>query len=208
MNLRRPIASALAGVAAVLALAAPAQALYLFFLRVDLDHAIRERPDSVIGKQVVFTDELCVIWPEAQERPNTVDGTKHVLFDTTYFHCAIPQDKVETYLNEVWADAQKGYGEALKQLQEVNDQLLEEHRQGRAGDEAGAQAKRKELYWELYRVWRNKPIATVYGTVTRADFWGPVMGKDNGVATEAITIVVDRVERPRERWYEFGLDAN
>lgn len=193
---------------ALLALASPAQALYLFFLRVDLDAMIKEKPDDIVGKQVVFTDELCVIWPDAQERPSSVEGAQHVLFDTTYFHCAIPKDKVETYLNEVWADAQKGYGEALKELQKVNDDLLEEHRQGRSGDEAAAQAKRKELYWELYRVWKNKPIVTVYGTVTRADFWGPVMGKDAGVATESITIIADRVERPRERWYEFGLDEN
>lgn len=199
---RRLVPTALA-VVALFALAPEADALYLFHLRKDLDLAIREKPDDIIGKQVVFTDELIVLWPTpVPARPESLDGTAHVLFDTTYFHCAIPQNAVETYLNEVWADAQKGYGEAGKKLEEINDQLL-----ARTLSEGEAQTQRKELYWELYRVWRNKPIVTVFGTVARADFWGPVKGKDNGVATEAVTIVTDKVERPRERWYE-TLDEN
>lgn len=202
MNVRRHGLRAALAALGLLVLASPAQALYLFYLRRDLDIAIRERPDDIVGKQVVVTDELVVLWPEAQERPADLEGNRYVLFDTAFFHCAIPQNKVETYLGEVWADAQKGYGEAQKKLEEINDKLLD-----RQMSEADAQAQRRELYWELYRVWRNKPIVTVFGTVARADFWGPVKGKDAGVATEAITIVADRVERPRERWYE-TLDDN
>ena len=71
-----------------------------------------------------------------------------------------------------------------------------------------AQTKRRDLYWALYKVWSNKPIVTVFGTVARADFWGPVadVAKGAGVQTEQITIVVDKVEKPRTRWYEEGLD--
>jgi hypothetical protein len=199
---RRFVSTALA-VTALFAMAPEADALYLFHLRKDLDLAIREKPDDIVGKQVVFTDELIVVWPSAvATRPESLDGNQHVLFDTAYFHCAIPQNAVETYLNECWADAQKGYGEAGKKLEEINDALL-----ARSMSESEAQTQRRELYWELYRVWRNKPLVTVFGTVARADFWGPVKGKDNGVATEAITIVADKVERPRERWYE-SLDEN
>jgi hypothetical protein len=202
LSIRRASALAVA-IVALGAAASPAQALYLFFMRRDLAHAIQHDPDTVIDKQVCFTDELCVIWPEVQQRPNTLGGVQHVLFDTTNFHCAIPRDRIETHLNECWADAQRGYGEALKKLQEINDQV-----HARQMSQSDADTKRTELYWELNRIWKNKPIVTVYGKVVRADFWGPVKGADQGVATESISIVVDRVERPRQRWYEDGLDEN
>lgn len=185
----------------VLALAAPAQALYLFYMRQDLDRLIRTNPDEIVGKQVCFTDELTMIWPQVQQRPDTLNGQRYVLFDTTYFKCAIPQNRMETHLQSIWDDAQKGYGDILRQLEEINDRL-----RAREITETDAQNQRRDLYWQLYKVWSNKPIVTVYGTVTRADFWGPVRGKEQGVATEQITIVVDQVEQPRRRWYEEGLD--
>jgi hypothetical protein len=202
LPVRRALPLALAILAVGLA-ASPAQALYLFFMRRDLAHAIQHEPDSVVDKQVCFTDELCVIWPAVQQRPDSLGGTQYVLFDTTNFHCAIPRDNIGTHLNECWSDAQKGYGDALKKLQDINDQV-----HARQLSQADAETQRRELYWELNRIWKNKPIVTVYGKVQRADFWGPVKGQDQGVATEAITIVVDRVERPRMRWYEDGLDEN
>ncbi len=185
----------------VLALAAPAHALYLFYMRQDLDRLIRSNPDEIVGKQVCFTDELTMIWPQVQQRPDSLDGQRHVLFDTTYFKCAIPQNRMETHLQSIWDDAQKGYGDLLRQLEEINDRL-----RSRELTETDAQNQRRDLYWQLYKVWSNKPIVTVYGTVARADLWGPVRGKDQGVATEQITIVVDSVEQPRRRWYEEGLD--
>lgn len=185
----------------VLLLAAPAQALYLFYMRQDLDRLIRSDPEKIVGKQVCFTEELAVIWPQVQQRPDTLEGQRYVLFDTTYFHCAIPQNRMETHLQAIWDDAQKGYSETLGKLEEINEQM-----HTRALSETDAQNQRRDLYWELYKVWSNKPIVTVFGTVARADFWGPVRGQDQGVATEAITIVVDRVEAPRRRWYEEGLD--
>lgn len=187
----------------LLMLASPAQALYLFFMREDLDRTIRQDPESIVGKQVCFTDELCMIWPQVQQRPDTLEGQRYVLFDTEKFHCAIPQNRVETHLESIWNDAQKGYGDVITKLEEINDQLRE-----RQTTEVDAQKRRQELYWDLYKVWSNRPIVTVYGTVQRADFWGPVFpaSRGAGVATEAITIVVDRVEQPRRRWYEEGLD--
>lgn len=185
----------------VLALAGPAQALYLFYMRQDLDRLIRSKPDDIVGKQVCFTDELTMIWPQVQQRPDTLDGQRHVLFDTTYFKCAIPQNRMEAHLQSIWDDAQKGYGDVLRQLEEINDQL-----RARQLSETDAQNRRRDLHWQLYKVWSNKPIVTIYGTVARADLWGPVRGKDQGVATEQISIVVDQVEQPRRRWYEEGLD--
>lgn len=189
--------------AGVLLLAAPAHALYLFFQRRDLEQLIRKDPDQIVGKQVCFTDELAVLWPQVQQRPDTLEGERYVLFDTTMFKCAIPANRMETHLQSIWDDAQKGYAEILTKLEAINDQLRE-----KALTETDAQNQRRELYWELYKVYSNKPIVTVYGTVARADFWGPVDGgaKGAGVATEQITIVVDKVEKPRARWYEEGLD--
>jgi hypothetical protein len=187
----------------VLLLAAPAHALYLFFQRRDLEQLLRKDPDQIVGKQVCFTDELSIIWPQVQQRPDTLEGESYVLFDTEMFKCAIPTNRMETHLQSIWDDAQKGYGEILTQLEEINDQL-----RAKQLTETDAQNKRRELYWALYKVYSNKPIVTVYGTVARADFWGPVDGgaKGAGVATEQITIVVDKVEKPRARWYEEGLD--
>lgn len=183
-------------------LAAPARALYLFYMRKDLVRAIESDPDSVIGKQVVFTDQLIMVWPDAQERPADLDGKQWVLFDTELFHCAIPRDAMGAHLTEAWDNAQKGFGEARKKLEEVNDEW-----HARKISEADAQTRRRELYWELYKTWANRPLVTVFGTCARADFWGEVIGKDEGkVATERVTIVADRVERPRRRWYEEGLD--
>jgi hypothetical protein len=184
-------------------LAAPAHALYLFFMREDLDRVLRAEPEQLVGKQVCFTDELAMIWPQVQQRPDTLEGKRYVLFDTEKFHCAIPQDRIETHLEAIWNDAQKGYGDITTRLEEINEQV-----RARQCTDVDAQNRRRELYWELYKVWSNKPIVTVYGTVQRADFWGPVFpaSRGQGVATEALTIVVDRVEQPRRRWYEEGLD--
>ncbi|MCW8137361.1 MAG: hypothetical protein KIT58_00475 [Planctomycetota bacterium] len=185
----------------VLLLAVPAQAIYLFFMRQDLDLLIRGQPEKIVGKQVCFTDELTIIWPQVQERPDTLGGQRYVLFDTTYFKCAIPQNRMETHLQSIWEDAQKGYGDIQRQLEEITEQL-----RARQLSETEAQNRRRDLYWQLYKVWSNKPIVTVFGTVQRADFWGPVRGKDQGAHTEQVTIVVDQVEQPRRRWYEEGLD--
>lgn len=200
---RRRNAVVFTAVLAVGALVASrAEALYLFYMRRDLARIIAETPEQVVGKQVVVTDEVLVLWPDVQERPTQLNGQRYVLFDTTFFHCAIPADRMETHLESIWEDARKGYGEAIEKIEAVNKQEHDRELSMEQANEA-----RRNLYWELYRVWSNKPIVTIFGTVDRADFWGPVRGKNDGVATETVSIVVDRVERPRRRWYE-SLDGD
>ena len=47
-----------------------------------------------------------------------------------------------------------------------------------------------------------KKIIAVYGTVERPEFWGEVKGKEEGVCSEEIVIVVDKVEIPRKRYFK------
>ncbi|MGE0708567.1 MAG: hypothetical protein AB7N76_22930 [Planctomycetota bacterium] len=183
---------------ALLLLAArPAEALYLFYMRHDLHHLISKEPAKIVGKQITVTDELGVLWPEIQQRKDQLKGQKYVLFDTTYFRCAVPTDKMGTHLEGIVADAKKGYEEVTKQIEEVNEKV----RTRELSREQAAQEKRK-LYWELYRIHENQPILTIYGTVERGDFWGDVVGKSDGVGTEVVTILVDKIEKPRKRWYK------
>src|SRR5262249_31751624 len=47
------------------------------------------------------------------------------------------------------------------------------------------------------------PLIAVYGTVQRPAFWGkPREGKDSGVAEDQIVIVADKVEKPRQRFWD------
>jgi len=49
------------------------------------------------------------------------------------------------------------------------------------------------------------PLVAIYGTLSRAPLWGRVAGgEEQGVASEQIVIIVDRVERPRDRFWEEG----
>ena len=61
------------------------KAVYLFYLRKDLSHVLKKDSKKVVGKKVVVTDELLVIWPEVQKRKSTLNGDEYVVFDTTYF---------------------------------------------------------------------------------------------------------------------------
>ena len=188
----------LAGLALLIGLlsAQTADAVYLFYMRKDLKLALEKNPASVMDKQVVFTDELTVVWPEAQERKSDLGGSV-VLFSTTHFNCAVPSGKMGTHLESIADDAMKGYSKVTEKIEAVNEQ---ERLRELSADQA--RAERRKLYWELYRIWSNKPLVTVFGTVKQADLWGEVRGKSQGVATEAVTIVADRVEKPRRRWYE------
>ena len=174
-----------------------ADALYLFYMRKDLAHLLSTNPDEVVGKQVVVTDRLAVLWPDAQERPNQLKGQRYVFFDTDHFHCAVPTDRMGTHLASIWEDAQRRYQVVTEEIEEINRQ----QREGGMGLAQAQDALRPKV-WELHRIWANQPIVTIFGTVERADFWGEVKGKSQGVATERVTIVVDRVEQPRRRWYE------
>jgi hypothetical protein len=49
------------------------------------------------------------------------------------------------------------------------------------------------------------PLVAIYGTVQRPTFWGkPKEGKEAGIDEDQLMIVVDKVERPRDRFWEEG----
>ncbi len=52
---------------------------------------------------------------------------------------------------------------------------------------------------------RRRPLLALYATVQRAPLWGRVAaGEAEGVASEQIVLVCDRIERPRWRFFEEG----
>lgn len=176
--------------------AQPADALYLFYMRKDLAYALKKQPKTVINKQVVVTDEMTVMWPEVQQRKDRLKGTKYVLFDTTYFRCAVPSDKMGSHLESIADDARKGYGEIITEIEAINTKV----QKGEMAREA-ASKERTRLYWQMHRVYSNRPILTLFAKIERADFWGDVVGKGSGVSTEIVTLLVDKIEKPRRRWY-------
>ncbi len=47
------------------------------------------------------------------------------------------------------------------------------------------------------------PLVAILGTVKQPDFWGkPVEGRDKGIPEDQYTIVADKVEQPRARFFE------
>ena len=68
MKLRTLRTLTLASVAALCLglFAQKAEAVYLFYLRKDLARAIAKKPKAILGKSVVVTDELLVVWPDAE----------------------------------------------------------------------------------------------------------------------------------------------
>ena len=189
------ILATLAGLTLGVGVARGGEEIYLFYLRKDLAQRVAEEPADVVGKKVVFTDELTVIWPREPERHTDIDGATHVPFDTTYFKCLVPRGAMGEHLGSIFNDAREGYAEVMKKLETVTERLRK-----RELTLAQATADRRRLHWELHRIWSNKPIVTVYGAVDRAELWGDVQGRD--VDTERVVVVVDKVEKPRQRWYE------
>ena len=80
MRAKRFLTIGAVATAFVLAAARPAQAIYLFYMREDLAIALAQNPESLVGKQVVFTDELVALWAPATERPNRLGGEQYALF--------------------------------------------------------------------------------------------------------------------------------
>lgn len=188
---------ALAAAAALVAGLAPrtAEAIYRYFSRQALAIELDQDADKWLDQDVTVTDELVFVWKPG---PNdTADGTQYVKFDTLYFRCAVTPDK-KAHLDALWETTQKNAKDILEKIEDLNDKA-------RTGAVAAAQAEtqRKELYKELHERNKDKPFVTIFGKVRRADFWGPVQGKEEGqVRSEAVTIVADRIEKPRDRWYE------
>ena len=52
---------------------------------------------------------------------------------------------------------------------------------------------------------RTLPLIAIYGTVTREPLWGEVKGGEaEGVVSEQIVIIADKVEKPRARFFDEG----
>ncbi len=198
LNRLRPVTlvAALLGLALGAAGARGAEEVYLFYLRKDLDRLIRTDSAAIVGKRVVVTDELAVLWPSRPERKNQLDGTDHVVFDTVHFHCLVPRSQMGDYLESIWADAEKGYADVIERIEAVN-----ERQRKRDLTPAQANEDRRRLYWELYRIWSNRPIVTLFGRVERSTLWGRIHPAASGrVQSERVVLRVDRIEEPRERW--------
>jgi len=134
-----------------------------------------------VGKKVTFTDKLAVFYPKAK--------AGHVFFDTVHFACALPAGDSDgsQYLKDLHAKALTAYSDLRKEMETAK------------GDEA-----RSRVVWKIYKRWKNKPIVTCFGTVSRKKIWGEVNpdAEGSGVVSERIIIVCDRVEKPRQRWYD------
>ncbi len=79
----------------------------------------------------------------------------------------------------------------------------------------GRSEGRRDLYWQCTARWRAKPLVTLVGKVARVDFFSPnyYLKETNNKpddeakkAPEPITLLLERVEKPRDRYYEYGLD--
>jgi hypothetical protein len=179
-----------------------ADALFRYFSRKNLAHALAAEPDKWVDTDVTVTDELCFVWP-ANPLLDTDQKSKanFVRFDTTYFRCAIDQGKKGDYLDACWDGAQKNCKDILDEITKVCDDARK-----RTISQDQAKTQLKELYWKLNERWKAHPIVTVFGKLSRADFFTPpyYLGKaedDAKAAPEMITIVCERVEKPRERFY-------
>ncbi|MEZ0231004.1 MAG: hypothetical protein ACAI25_20470, partial [Planctomycetota bacterium] len=184
---------------------------FRYFTRKNLQHALDADPEKWIDQDVTVTDELAYVFPtdpKGELDTEKTQGTKHVRFDTVYFRCAIPDAKKGDYLEAIWADAVKGCKDILDEIQAVNadERLLKDRKMDKHEE------KRKELVLKLHARLKAKPLVTVYGKVQRADFTTPGFylqknaSEEPKAKPEPITIICERVEKPRDRYYEFGLD--
>ncbi|MEZ6184957.1 MAG: hypothetical protein R3F62_08115 [Planctomycetota bacterium] len=179
-----------------------AEDAFRFYMRADLARALDENPDALIDQTVTFTDELVFLWPE-EGRPDEVDNQPARLFHTVNFRCVVPTSAMGEHLTSIADDAKEGLTQARAELERINRELA-------AGklSLSEAQTQRTAAMDQVRKIWHNAPILTVYGRVTRAPLWGPPHEKaEPGAETETVTIVVERIEKPRQRWYQYGLDS-
>lgn len=131
-----------------------------------------------VGKGVTCVDRLVMLYDREQQG--------YIRFDTRYFRCAIKSsDPTAALLKKAYANATKGFKDLTKKLEEEKDP-----------------AKRRELLWEVHKRWKDKPLVKLYGKVDRPKLFGDVKGESNGVVSELIIIMCDRVEKPRKRFYD------
>jgi hypothetical protein len=188
-----------------------AEALYRYFSRKNLAHALATEPDKWVNTDVTVTDELAFVWNSNPALDTEVKSkTAHVRFDTYYFRCAIDPAKKGEYLDKIWEIAKANAKDIVEKIQAVNEQERQ-----RKLDHTAADTQRKALYWELHQRWKDQPLVTVFGKVTRTDFFTPSFydkasadeAKSPDAAPEAITILCERVEKPRDKYYT-DLDSD
>jgi hypothetical protein len=182
-----------------------ADAVWRYFSRKNLATALATDPDKWVDADITVTDELAFVYP-ANPELDTEQKSKaqYVRFDTYYFHCAVETSKKGEYLDQIWSTAQNTCKDILEKIQKVND---DERKRAIQHDQA--EKARHDLFWELHERWKEQPIVTLFGKVARADFFTPpfyLEGKnapepEAKAAPEIVTIVCEKVEKPRERFY-------
>jgi len=204
----------LAAVAAApcLLVAKRADAFFRYMTRKNLSHELEKNPDKWVDTDVTVTDELAYVWPADPageldtEKPA---GTKCVRFDTVYFRCAVDVGKKGDYLEKIWEDTTKNCKDILDEIQGINaDERAKERKMTNHAQ------LRKDAIVKLVARWKAKPLVTVFGKVARVDFFTPGFylkqnaNEEPKGKPEHLTILCERVEKPRERYYQYGVDDN
>lgn len=190
-----PLASLVVG--AMLPFVGPAQkadALFRYFARKDLAQALAAEPDKWAETDVTVTDELAFVWATDKER-DTDQKSKAVYtrFDTVYFSCAVEASKKGDYLDPLWETTKGNLKDVLDELSKTKDTKA-----------------RRDLYLKAHDKNHAPPLVTLFGKLSRADFFTPphyLEGKNTPepeakAAPEHITIVCERIEKPRQRFFE------
>jgi hypothetical protein len=133
-----------------------------------------------VGKKVTVTDRVAMIYT------GTYKG--HMMFDTHYFRCAIPQGaEGADYLKDVFKTMKTNFKDLREELKT-----------------AKSKSARNEVAKKIYKRWKKKAIVTIFAEVKRPEFWGKVDAAAKGadVVSERIVLVCERAEKPRKRWYK------
>lgn len=133
-----------------------------------------------VGKKFTTTDKITMVYTKSVKN--------HLIFDTTYFRCAIPTSgEGSDYINTIMDTAKKQYKDLRKELKD-----------------AKTESARAAVMKKIFKRWKKLPIVTIFGEVKRPEFWGKVdpSAKGAGVVSERIVLVLDKAEKPRKRWYK------
>lgn len=162
---------------------------YLFVDRVELSRKLNMK----VGNKVTSTDRLVMVYEKQR------DG--YIFFDTHYFRCAVKSSAPGVdYLKKTFDLAKTQYKDLIKELEEINKKL----KNARGAGADSLESQRREVAKRIYKRWKKKAIVTLYGRIERPEIWGQVddAAKGNGNKSERIIFVVDRIEKPRKRWFK------
>ncbi|HZU96431.1 MAG TPA: hypothetical protein VFF73_07065 [Planctomycetota bacterium] len=209
IRLSAVILAAIAAAPCLLA-AKRAEAFFRYMTRKNLSHELEKNPDKWVDTDVTVTDELAYVWPAdpaGELDTEKTQGTKCVRFDTVYFRCAVDVGKKGDYLEKIWEDTTKNCKDILDEIQGINaDERAKERKMSNHAQ------LRKDAIVKLVARFKAKPLVTVFGKVARVDFYTPNFylkqnaNEEFKGKPESLTILCERVEKPRDRYYEHGLD--